>query len=51
HDDMKPDFVTISEISKAMKLAESIKARAKEIVSEFYHYKKEHDKLKLKRNK
>jgi len=51
HDAMKPDSVKISEIPKAMKLAENIKTRAKEIVNEFYRYKKEHDKLKQKGNK
>jgi len=51
HDDMKPEYVKISEIPAAMKLAESVKVRAKEIVNEFYHYKKDHDKLKQKYNK
>lgn len=51
HDDMRADSVKIAEIPKAMKLAESIKARAKEIANEFYRYKKEHDKLKQKYKK
>lgn len=51
HADMNPEYVKISEIPTAMKLAESIKARAKEIVNEFYRYKKDHDKLKQKYNK
>ena len=50
HDDMKPDYVKISEIPTAMKLAESVKVRAKEIINEFYRYKKEHDKFKQKYN-
>jgi hypothetical protein len=51
HPDMRADFVKIAEVPTAMKLAESIKVRAKEIINEFYRFKKEHDKLKQKYNK
>lgn len=51
HKDMQADSVKITLITEAMKLTERIQKRAKEIGSEFFNYKKEHDKFKQKHRK
>ena len=48
HEDMRADSVKMTLIPQAMKLTERIQKRAKEIGSEFFNYKKEHDKFRQK---
>jgi hypothetical protein len=48
HESMKPDYIKLPDIPKAMHLAEEIEKRARELVREFYNYQKEYDKLKEK---
>jgi hypothetical protein len=48
HEDMRADSVKITDIPEALKLAERIRKRAKEIGSKFFDYKKEYDKFKQK---
>ena len=45
---MNPENINISDIPKAMQSTDDIQSRAKELRSEFYHYKKESKKLNKK---
>jgi hypothetical protein len=51
HEDMKPESINMSDISKAMKLASQISERAKDLEHQFYNYEKGLAKLKEKHGK
>ncbi len=51
HDQMNPDSIGVGDIDKAMKLAADIKEKANELESEFFHWKKQVDKLTNKNKK
>ncbi len=48
HEDMQADSVKITDIPEALRLVDRIRKRAKELGSEFFAYKKDHDKFKQK---
>jgi hypothetical protein len=48
HESMKPDYIKLVDIPAAMQLAGNIENRAREIVTEFYRYQKEHKEFKDK---
>jgi hypothetical protein len=50
HESMKPDYIKLTDLPDAMKLAETIEKRARELVKEFYRYQKEHKEFKEKHN-
>jgi len=51
HESMKPDYIKLTDMPAAMKLAENIEKRARELVREFYRYQKEHSEFKEKHKK
>jgi hypothetical protein len=51
HESMKSDYIKLIDMPAAMKLAENIEKRARELVREFYKYQKEHSEFKEKHKK